>query len=203
MVMRSLQVKIPPIPMLNFNAQDALERKELSSLISYLQLVQQGAKQFVSAISLFDFCQDNEFADDWRVVAARAGAISLNEMGIGLKLLYNTRDSILCKSVGIDYEKVTAAQIYFSVSFPNAEKVRHVIAHQEFYNRTRKLDGDIKRYMDEQISFSATNNLESSISGNRWISSWEGETVGYNLSKESAERARNTCIKAFSAFYSL
>lgn len=204
MVTRASEIQIPPVPTLAQSGKGGADWKKFRSILSYLELVNQGANQFVSAISLFEFAENNKGEDQvqssWRVVAAQAGAISLNDMYIGVKLTCQALCQIP-KSINIaDPEILLGAQRYFADHFPNAEKIRHVIAHQEFYNNIRNSAGEQKRYMDEQMYFSATASLESSIAGSRWISTWEGETVGYNITKEAAQNAYTTCIILYSAF---
>lgn len=204
MVMRASEIQIPPVPAFAQSGKSASEWKEFRPILSYLGLVSQGANQFVSAISLFEFAKNNKDKDQvqstWQVVAAREGAISLNDMYIGIKLTCQALCHVPKSDNIADPEVLIAAQRYFAEHFPNIEKIRHVIVHQEFYNNIRSSNGQHIRYMDEQMYFSANASLESLIAGSRWISAWEGETVGYNITNESAHNARKTCALLYSAF---
>lgn len=204
MVTRASEIQIPPVPTLAQSGNSGAEWKELRAIISYLGLVSQGANQFVSAISLFEFAKNNkdkdQFQSNWRVIAAREGAISLNDMYIGIKLICQALCHVPKSNNIADPEILLKAQRYFAEHFPNVEKIRHVIVHQEFYNNIRSSNGQHKRYMDEQMYFSANASLESLITGSRWISAWEGETVGYNITNESAQNAYKTCALLYSAF---
>jgi hypothetical protein len=176
----------------------------LRSVEGYLRLLKSGAEDLISAICLFESCQrqakEGELFLAWMSVAARDGALSINNMAMGLHYTRKLVGAIEPIRAEIDFGKLAEAEKFFREKFPNAERIRHVVAHQEFYSNP-----DVNTELDEPfnngvISAVATNTISRVIIDDTYLSSWQGEPVQYSLNRETALDAVTTCELFFDGF---
>lgn len=199
-----LAVPRPPTLASLFIGNDRNFSRLLRSVDGYLSLLHRGAQDVVSAICLFDYCklhtQGGDLYSRWHFTAARDGAMALHNMALGLRYLRTLSGTLERFRHQIDFDRLKEAQLFFQDRFPNVEKLRHAIAHQEHYSNPNKPTMVNEGYEDRNVSFPKSTVISQLLSDDAFISSFDGDTVQYSLNYQTARDVVDTCKTAFSAY---
>lgn len=180
------------------------ELAALESAESNLLLIHSGADSLISAVELFQFARANGLNNgvirQWGFIAARDGAMSLNNVAMGMRYCRKVVGSINGLRDLIDHDTLKEAEKHFRTNLPNIEKLRHSVAHQEYYSNPDK-----KTDLDQQSSISSLNlaprsEIANSIVGDRFVATWDGELIGYSLSIETVRIVHQSALRFFSGF---
>jgi len=164
---------------------------------------------FESALSLFEFADDQDRADEWVVrgwkwVAARDGAMSIYHVQKTLSGIGHWTKSCPTLFAAVDREALKIARKVFEEVFPNSENMRHAVAHHgEFAERRKRKgsDGTDKDYEGEGISIRNVQDIELDMLDNsRYTITYEGNVISYDLSTKSYTALLDVLYAFYGAF---
>lgn len=202
-IVRHPDLVVPLPPFLMHPGTTPEEAPVLRSVADYLMLLHRGVDQLVSAISLFEFCRANDevrWFSQWVFIAGRDGAMSINNMAMGLHYARRLIGSVASSRPHVDFAALKEAENLFREKFPNAEKMRHAVAHQEFYSNPNRDTRLAQVYDDGNMRLGALNNAAGNISDDAYTTSWQGEMLKYHLNATTALDAVTVCKRFFSGF---
>jgi hypothetical protein len=186
-----------------------IEERDIGWSISLnLSSLSREAKNIAAAIVLFGVCRENGAKDlfgDWMRLAARDGAISIYSFGKALAQVRSLIGRVKSWHPIIDAEKLKSAESAFKKSFPFAEKMRHSVAHPEFYNNPDKKMGINGDFEGLGIKAEGVENLvlQEMIENFTFAATFEGVLVKYDLTAETLNSVIGITEQAFDAFSAL
>lgn len=175
------------------------------SLISNISSISTHCRQLSAAVALFGFCVENDakgkLFGDWMLIAARDGAMTIRNYG---KALASIRSLIgLCVSWAerTDLARLKAAEKRFQLLFPFADKLRHSVAHPEFYNDASKGMGVKNPTGIPGSTFSEDSTFISSNSlfNDEFVATFEGVVVKYSVSAVTAKCIAEITLEIFAS----
>ena len=151
----------------------------IRSLTDNLSGLRSYCENLVCDVALMGFCDGNpeNHLREWRFLAGRDGAMALRNFK---EALLSIRGLVgRCPSISdlVDTKLLREAEARFNSKFPRAEKLRHSVAHPEFYSNP-----NIKMSTDEPIEkpraqLGAGVTVQGSILGRTFIATINGLTV--------------------------
>lgn len=163
------------------------------------------ANNIAAAIALFELGRSNGahgLYGTWMQIAARDGALTIRNFGKALSKIRSLIGRIKSWLPLVDSDALKVAALRFDEKFPFADKLRHAVAHPEFYNDPNKkmgIDGDL-----DDIGIKAENVKNLSIKGQitdcTYASSIEGILVKYDLTRDTLEAIFDIVHQVFDAF---
>jgi hypothetical protein len=156
------------------------------SLESNIFSLQRHGEAFVAAVALFGFCQmqgGRNLFSDWAFLAARDGAMSIRNYLVDLNAARGLIGRIPTWTAQIDAIQLRKLERLFRKQFPFAEKMRHSVAHPEFYNDPTKKMGVEGTGEFGGISMIDCSEIvvQSYIYNNSFHATFEGAAITYSL----------------------
>ena len=168
------------------------------------------ARQFgflTAAISLFEFCAtiktEDRMSSDWQFVAARDGAMSIRNFAYAIANVRRAIGQIPNWVTLVDVSLLKQAHVDFEAAFPFSHKLRHSVAHPEFYADPKKdmavtdavnIGGIFVTEKGGNIT------INQGLFNNTFASTFEGDVVQYELSFETCIKILDICNRSFAAF---
>lgn len=195
----------PSAPDINVNSLSIEERIIGQSIYSNLASISSEATSIAAAVALFGVCQDRGGRDlfgDWMRLAARDGAMSIRNFGEALASVRSLIGRVKVWLPLIDTKALKAVETHFNEVFPFAHKLRHSVAHPEFYNDPTKkmgISGDL-----DELGVKAENvgnlTIKAMISDSTYASTFEGVLVRYDLTTTTIDAVSDLTHRTFNAF---
>lgn len=134
---------------------------------------------------------------EWEVLAGREGGLSLHAIGVAIKQACSLIGAVVYVREVVDAKAAKEARRCFEKTFPGNEKMRHTIAHPEYYpNPEKNMRSDVP--VLGLIGFGGANVRENFI-GRRLTSSIDGDLVSFELSLETVGILKSIIDKLFEA----
>jgi hypothetical protein len=202
------ELRTPYAPRIRAEGSLSPDQMEFRDLIqNSLDEMSRHCRHLISAIALFDFCRSQptleNFSSDWSFVAARDGAMSLRNFAHSIFQVRGAIGKIPNWLERVDVGKLKKAHQKFEVEFPFAHKLRHAVAHPEFYADPKKEMGtrdaiNIKGIMVAEGGGSIT--INQGLFNNKFTCTFEGEIIEYELSLETCKIMLEICQESFECF---
>ncbi|KQM60055.1 hypothetical protein ASE65_10135 [Sphingomonas sp. Leaf16] len=183
------------------------EQSTARSIVDYFLLAQSSARALAAAFVLIEFVRRNDsfqpISHDWTFTAARDGALQIYNVGQSIRYVRKIAGTLSSARHLIDFDLLKKAEGMFRESFPNAEKMRHSVAHQEFYANPDKDTTSRGGYSSIQLNFGVEFNLVNGIEGDDYVASWQGEVIRYSLAAQTLATIKDCVETMFAAFANL
>lgn len=222
------EFKPPEAP---YVSEAGLPEKEMgiaSSLMGNITDMEKHAHTFSSSLALLDFCEMNDahyrqeedklrkemmeagkfprmersLWSDWVFVAARSGALAARNFGQSLAAVEELVGAVRTWAPKVDLPAIKEAGKQFRAEFPGVDKVRHSIAHPEYYPNPKKKMG-VSGRVDHpafQGEFGGTVVIRESLFNRQLVATFAGEVVTCDITAEKAKVIRECCSLCFDAF---
>lgn len=155
-----------------------------------------------SAVDLFDFALSGKAGASqlWAFTAGREGAMTLRNFKVALASISHLIGRCPSWEGVADKEAISAANHEFQKRFPGADKLRHTVAHPEWYNNSDKDMTSHSAHSVPGMSGESGATIMSSFAERKYLATIEGVLVSYELSSETADvlcELRDTVCAAF------
>jgi hypothetical protein len=188
------------------------ERNELAQLEFLVLSLESYAKNFGSALALFDHAETliqesfktnnnptEESAFGWVFIAARDAAITVYHFCVSLDAI--GAQVQFCPTVRskFDFDALKTARKLFRSQFSAAEKIRHAVAHQA---ELLKSTAAMTRTRDGRSGGRSSTGILSigNLLGRRYETTHDGEQISFEISKESLARLEGVVARVYGAF---
>ena len=199
------ELALPYPPILQIKGASDDDKKIVESIRKNFDGMRSASRRLSASVALYNFCTNkpDETLREWLFIAAREGAFALrdfSEMLSAVRSLVGRCDAI---KLAVDTGALKADQALFQASFPRVEKLRHSVAHPEFY-----ANPDVKMSSDAAASFhgvqvDAGATPQASTMYGTFASSINGITVQYDVNTETALIVARIALSVFSNFATL
>lgn len=179
------------------------------SIQSHLHALGLASQNLTAAISLYQACrprmQAGELYGQWVSLAGRSGAMDIRNYGLSIAKVRSLIGQIPLWLKEVDIQALKGAEKDFRNFFPNADKLRHSVAHPELYSDgTKDMSGRV-----ESPLIHAPNGEPGTLVFNgcffedTFTSTFEGTAVSYDLTHETVIKVVDITSRAFLAFAKL
>jgi hypothetical protein len=157
----------------------------------------------VAAVALFHFCRQNQqpqsserlLYSEWLKVAARDCGMSIRNFGVSLASIRKLIGQVPGWRDLVDVQRLKRAENKFNDSFPFAHKIRHSIAHPEFYGDPAK-DMSVRGDDDPNASLGMQNTLVDFT----FHATFAGQAVQYDLTEKTIRILLDCLSEIYLAF---
>ncbi len=133
-------------------------------------------------------------------MGARAGALGLRNFGQALAKLRKLPGMVKSWQGMSDFGELREIEADFQRQFPTADKLRHSIAHPEFYADPAKLMSAAAPIEQYGVHLGPGSIIQGSIFNNTFIATFEGETLQYSLSADTSLAMRRYTDRIYDVF---
>lgn len=163
------------------------ERESARFCEGNLMLLIRETQKFASALSLFEFAHGCG-KSDWAMIAGREGAVTL----YNCDKIVDSFGELFARSPNlkslIDQVELSSARKCFKKAFPHADAIRNGVTHFEIMTtpERREKNRSKKPYESNRIK-TAGGTLYDVLDGRRYLTTINGNIIGYELASESLE----------------
>lgn len=220
-------------PRFGFIGTEGLAGRDLviaSSVEANLTELHDSSMHLSAAVCLFDLCeaqgsivgaeikkmmQEGQSLPDmqgnlwsqWKFTAGREGGLALRNYGKALESLQRLPGTIKEWKSKVDFLAIKKTRKRFDGLFPEVDKLRHAIAHPEFYADEDKVMGAtgdiIIPHSGNVVGHSSGGGIatiRNTFFNKHFTSTFEGVVVGYDLTGENAQELMAITKEIYSAF---
>lgn len=194
-------------PYFNFFILPEGEQQSAIEHMSYLAELWSAVRQFKHALSLFDFCEREKPDEvDWKLIAARDGAWSINNFGSAMQYFRAGFGGIPTLSGLIEHDALRAAQKQFETWFPDFPLMRHALAHvPESTMNQHKRDENYYRgpFASDGMIIEGTQTLimiKNSLKGRTYQTTFSGRLLSYDVNDDTLKKLVQAKDLFFSGF---
>lgn len=218
------QFLLPRAPLFNRDGLTADEARIATSLQRNLSDIGRSYDEYHGALALFEYARGGEtqadaaqrekdatgtfapitksFWRDWVWIAVRFGGLSLRNYGQAMSVASRLFGRIPAWAGKVDGQGTKKATNEFNAQFPGIDKVRHSIAHPEFYSNPDK-DTAAAGTIPGFANFGGGASMQSSLNGRTFVATFEGQFVQYDLSVENLILLRDLTVRYYDCFQAL
>lgn len=210
----------PEAPLISLSGVPDAESGLASSLMDNISDMARHARTFSASLALLELCEINgeqyrraegearrkmleagEFPkmerslwSDWVFVAARSGALAARNFGQALNAVEELAGAVRTWAQKIDRDGIKGAGKRFRAEFPGVDKVRHSIAHPEYYPNPKKKMG-----VTGMVNYPAFQGeyheliIQENLINRQFVATFAGEVVTCDITAEKAIAIRECC----------
>jgi hypothetical protein len=161
------------------------------SLVDNLRDVHSNAESITAAIALYEVSNQQQergwLFRQWMFLAGEAGAMEIRNYGKALAAVRKLVGQVPQWLGRVDAQALKESEADFKTYFPNADKLRHSVAHPEFYSDPSKnMYGPPPPGMVNSEGGGHQIMMQGSIYNNQFTATFEGVTVSYPLTSETS-----------------
>jgi hypothetical protein len=191
---------VPPMPRVQLSDELGSVAASFGNNLSRLR---SATKTFVASVSLLYFCKgqprNTPLLTEWSFIAARSGGMALRNWIQLLDAARSLAGRIPAWMPHIDVRAMKKASNTFDKQFPNIDKLRHAIAHPEFYANPEK-DMVSKEPLEIRgASIGGGGRMSDMLINYTFVSSIEGIAAKYDATTENALFLIDLTKRVFSA----
>lgn len=200
-------LKAPWVPDIGVRFVPKAEKQAAEAFYHNLYELQKWSDDFASSLALYDFARSQPHGDfgptnlmrRWSMMAARNGGLALRNFCQCLAAARGVVGKVPFWEGKIDLKALKSIEAEFRDRFPDIDKLRHAVAHPEFYaNPSIDMTGAPKDMPG--ISFGANITVQDALGlGGTYATTINGMTVHYQLTIESAQLILDLARRAYAA----
>lgn len=200
-------LKAPWVPDIGVRLVPEEQRQDANAFYNNLYDLQKWANDFASSLALYNFAQSQPNGDfgptflmrRWQMLAARNGALALRNFCQNLAAARGIVGKVSFWKGRIDLKALKGIERDFRSQFPDIDKLRHAVAHPEFYaDPSINMKG--KPAEIPGFSFMGYMKVRDALGfGGTYATTINGMTVHYQLSRENALFVRNLTLRSYAA----
>lgn len=202
-------------PTLDVKSLPQTERKaghNLQGLLFHLAFYHH---DFCAAVELFDHARlesgraalmgKDSWAEDWRTIAARDGAMTIFNFGEALDAISFQELPTLRRQT--DHDRLRQARKLMKTHFPNRVYIRHSVGHSAQMTRSvpemekHSVRGPYEIFTGAPLGDNRTLvNIRNSLRDRTFINTYEGKIFSYEISTETIKDLNEIRFMTYSAF---
>lgn len=164
------------------------------SAASYVKDMGNELGVILDSISLFQFSMANRFSEQrpilipWTTIAGRSAALALRNYAVSLSNVKSLLGAVPQWRGRFDGKSLKDAETKMYKMWPSLHKMRHSVAHPEFYSNPDKDTSSDKDFLSGSLAITDSKiiNIPGTISGESYISTFEGEYLQLDLTDQTA-----------------
>lgn len=157
---------------------------------------------FTASVALLDHAyalKDNWISNRWSFIAARNGGLALRNFSEHLAAARGLVGKIPAWLPVLDVTALKEVATDFAERFPRIEKLRHAVAHPEFYaNPSKDMKGGGST-ADGKIAIAETISVQDALIHRTYATSINGISVSYDLTVENSAFLLGSLNKSYLA----
>lgn len=197
----------PAPPNLTFNGLENEDLVLARSVCDYLSGMRTAAQHLAEAVALFDFSRENadkgRLFSSWSLMGAREGAVQIRNFGQFLRKVRGLAGRVPQWAGKFDAAAIKDAVASFEKQFPSADKLRHSVAHPEFFGDPSKPTRAIVTDLPGpglKVTGSANLAISSTLFNNTFHGTFEGQMLTYEVDGATVSAIIAITRQTFSAF---
>lgn len=182
------------------------QKNDAAKFYHNLDELQKWSNDFACSLALYDMCEAQPFGEQgptflnmrWRFMAARNGGLALRNFSQCLSAARGVVGKVSFWRGKIDVQALKVIEAEFRSRFPEIDKLRHAIAHPEFYgNPLIDMSGSPADMPGLSVGGNIT--VQDALAFRTYATTINGLTVSYQLSIENARLVLDFTQRAYTA----
>ncbi len=197
-------LKAPMLPDIGIRFIPEGEKRDAEAFYHNMHELQKWSDDFACSLALYDFCNAQPPGEmgpttlniRWRFMAARNGGLALRNFSQCLAAARGVVGKVTFWTGKIDLKALKTIDGEFRERFPDIDKLRHAVAHPEFY-ADPQVDMTGAPAEMPGLSFGGNMQVQDALAFRTYATTINGTTASYQLTAENARLVVDLTRRAY------